>query len=97
MRTQVGIGGMCSWDHLINSERYPVPASIAVVERQIEQPGGTAANTCVALAKLGHPPLFSTCVGNDAQGQAIIQVIHQLHKEEAENALVFDYDQKKKS
>ncbi len=75
MRTQVGIVGMCSWDHLIISDRYPVPGSFAVVERQIEQPGGTAANTCVALAKLGHPPLFSTCVGNDAQGQAIIQAI----------------------
>src|SRR4051794_20496324 len=64
--------GLASWDRLILVDNFPISGSYAVVREEIESPGGTTANSAVALARLGADVLFRAHVGGDAAGQSIL-------------------------
>lgn len=72
MQAGVAAIGLCSWDRFIVTEHYPGPGEYAVVREQLEQAGGTTANTCAALAMLGVPVQFASYVGDDAAGARLI-------------------------
>jgi sugar/nucleoside kinase (ribokinase family) len=63
--------GLASWDRLIAVDRYPRSGSYAVVREEIESPGGTTANSAVALARLGARVLLRAHVGDDEAGRTI--------------------------
>ena len=65
--------GMCAWDHFLVSNRYPGPGEYTIVTSEFEQAGGTTANTCAALGLLGLKPSLASCVGDDPNGNAIIE------------------------
>lgn len=73
----VAIVGMCAWDRFLVTDHYPEPGDYAIVKHQFEQGGGTTANTSAALARLGIPPMFCSCVGNDDEGQRLIASLRE--------------------
>lgn len=64
---------MCSWDRFLVTSIYPAPGEYAVVERTLEQAGGTTANTCAALARVGIDVTLASFVGDDQRGQRLIE------------------------
>ena len=73
MQPGVAAIGLCSWDRFIVTDAYPGPGEYAIVRQQLEQAGGTTANTCAALATVGVPVLFASYVGADEAGERLIQ------------------------
>lgn len=72
MRRGVAALGLCSWDQIVVTDTYPGPGEYAVVRRRIEQSGGTTANACAALARLGVPVMLVSAVGDDPAGAALL-------------------------
>jgi sugar/nucleoside kinase (ribokinase family) len=75
MRRGVAAIGLCSWDRFLVCEHYPGPGEFAVVDHRFEQAGGTTANTCSALARLGIPVMLASAVGDDAEGGWLIDAL----------------------
>lgn len=73
MRRGVAAIGLCSWDRFIVTDDYPGPGEYAIVRQQLQQAGGTTANTCHALAQLGVDVMLASVVGNDDEGAALIE------------------------
>lgn len=69
--------GLCSWDRFIVVDRYPSLGEYATVLRQFEQAGGTTANTCAALAKLGVEVALASTVGADREGEILVQSLKE--------------------
>ncbi len=65
---QIAAVGLASWDWLLTVKKYPAAGGYAVVEDVSSQPGGTTANSAVALAKLGATVSFAGMVGDDDHG-----------------------------
>lgn len=65
--------GLCSWDRFVVVDQYPSLGEYATVQRQFEQAGGTTANTCVALTKLGVDVTLASTVGADREGELLVQ------------------------
>jgi sugar/nucleoside kinase (ribokinase family) len=63
--------GLASWDRLIVVDTYPQLGHFAIVEQTTEQPGGTTANSAVALSRLGARSSLVALVGDDTPGTAI--------------------------
>ena len=63
--------GLASWDLLLAVERYPELGGWALVGRERSLPGGTTANTAVALARLGAQVALASAVGDDAEGETL--------------------------
>lgn len=72
MRRAVAAVGLCSWDRFLILDRFPVQGGYATIQRQFEQPGGTTANTCAALGRLGIDVSLASRVGDDAEGTQLI-------------------------
>lgn len=72
MRHGVAAIGLCSWDRILVTDNYPAPGEYTIVRVQSEQPGGTTANTCHALARLGVDVMLASVVGDDAEGEALV-------------------------
>ncbi len=68
---RIAVIGIASWDRLVGVERYPGVGEHVSVTAESSAPGGTSANTAVALARLGAVVTIATVVGDDADGQAI--------------------------
>jgi sugar/nucleoside kinase (ribokinase family) len=69
--------GLASWDLLLSVDRYPEPGAGAIVEQLSEQPGGTTANSAIALAKLGASVSFTGMIGDDANGEKLRGALEQ--------------------
>lgn len=69
--------GLCSWDRFVVVDRYPSLGEYATVQRQFEQAGGTTANTCAALAKLGVDVALASTVGADREGELLVQSLKE--------------------
>jgi len=63
--------GMTSWDRFNVVEQFPSPGGYAVVLSQASLPGGTTANSAVALAGLGARVVLAAVVGDDTEGVAM--------------------------
>ncbi len=63
--------GMTSWDTLLAVPRSPEVGTSAVVDQEVSLPGGTTANTAVALARLGARVALASAVGDDAEGATL--------------------------
>lgn len=72
MKHGVAALGLCSWDRFVVTDTYPGPGEYAIVRHQFEQAGGTTANTCAALAKLGVEVTIVSRVGEDTVGERLI-------------------------
>src|SRR6476661_1616232 len=77
MQPGVAAIGLCSWDRFIVTDAYPGPGEYAIVRQQLEQAGGTTANTCAALATLGVPVQFASYVGDDEAGERLIASLRE--------------------
>lgn len=73
--TAVCIVGCASWDTLLTIDRYPPEGEYCVASAEVEMPGGTSANTAVALARLGMSPRFVSVVGDDARGTKLREAL----------------------
>lgn len=69
----IALIGLIDHDRVIHLDRLPGPGGSAVVSRITESPGGTTANTAVALARLGERVTLRGLVGSDPEGQALIE------------------------
>ena len=67
---------MSAWDHFVVCKQFPGPGEYTIVQSEFEQAGGTTANTCAALGKLGLEPYFASYVGDDALGTGIIESLN---------------------
>ncbi len=65
--------GQCSWDTLALVESSPEPDTKAEASQWVEQGGGPAATACAALARLGVSTAFAGVVGDDADGDRIVE------------------------
>ena len=70
----IGIG-QCSWDTLVLVESYPEVDSKAEAHEWSNQGGGPVATACVALSALEVDAKFIGVVGDDTEGQKIIDSI----------------------
>lgn len=64
--------GYCSNDFLCRVPEIPIDHKVEIIEHEI-QGGGPAADVAVAVARLGLSVLFVTSIGDDDNGQRIIQ------------------------
>lgn len=69
----IALIGLIDHDRILHLDRIPHPGGSAAVSRVTESPGGTTANTAVALARLGERVTLRGLVGSDAEGQALIE------------------------
>lgn len=76
-RPRIATVGVASWDRLLMMPSYPEPGSLTMVEHHTSAPGGTTANTAVALARLGASVSVVCAVGDDEPGDAIRQVLER--------------------
>jgi ribokinase len=68
---RIGLIGLAAWDRLIAIDHYPESGGHAMVDREVEGPGGTTANTAAALARLGAAAMLVSAVGDDAEGREL--------------------------
>lgn len=73
MRNGIAAIGLCSWDRFLVCGYYPGPGEFAIVDERLEQAGGTTGNTCAALARLGLPTMLVSSVGDDVEGDWLIE------------------------
>jgi sugar/nucleoside kinase (ribokinase family) len=68
--------GSVTWDVLIAVDRYPVPAGGSdFIHHWVTAPGGTTANTAVALARLGASVALAALVGDDPIGDGLVAAL----------------------
>jgi sugar/nucleoside kinase (ribokinase family) len=77
MRNAVAAIGLCSWDRFLILDRYPESGGYATVLHEFEQAGGTTSNTCATLGKLGIDVTLASVVGNDRQGDQLVESLNQ--------------------
>lgn len=63
--------GLASWDTFLVVDAFPTAGSYAVVEQGASLPGGTTANSAVALARLGARVSLVSATGDDTAGRAL--------------------------
>lgn len=68
---RVALIGLVDHDQLLHLDHLPVPGASATITDVSESPGGTTANTAVALARLGEEVTLRAVVGDDSEGQAL--------------------------
>ena len=64
--------GLVDHDRIIHLDHLPQPGGSAVVSGLTESPGGTTANTTVALARLGEQVTLRAVIGNDPEGALLV-------------------------
>ncbi|MDQ4044462.1 MAG: carbohydrate kinase family protein [Chloroflexota bacterium] len=68
---RIALIGLIDHDEVLHLDHLPVPGTSAVITAVSESPGGTTANTAVALARLGEKVTLRALVGDDPEGQAL--------------------------
>lgn len=71
----IALVGLIDHDRILHLDRLPDPVSSAVISHVTESPGGTTANTAVALARLGERVTLRALVGDDSEGQQMIAAL----------------------
>jgi ribokinase len=71
----IALIGLIDHDRVIHLDRLPGPGGSAVVARVTGSPGGTTANTAVALARLGEQVTLRGLVGDDPEGRALLAAL----------------------
>ncbi|MBL8058957.1 MAG: carbohydrate kinase family protein [Anaerolineales bacterium] len=64
-------------DALLAIPAYPAPGGDALATRSGVQPGGSAANTALLLARLGQPSRLLACAGRDAWAEPALRALAQ--------------------
>ena len=75
MRLEVVGFGALNVDKLYRVDRIAGPSEESFVERYTESPGGSAANTIVGLARLGHRVGYIGKVGDDREGKYMLKCL----------------------
>ncbi len=68
----IALIGLIDHDRILHLDRFPDPGGSAVVSRVSESPGGTTANTAVALSRLDERVTLRGLVGDDPEGRSLI-------------------------
>ena len=71
-RPRIAAIGLASWDRLIAVPTWPAAGDYRVVTGEWSLPGGTTANTAVALARIGGRVTLVGRVGDDDEGRRLI-------------------------
>jgi len=74
---RVWIVGPIAWDSVFYLEKLPQPGSFAQSLRRVERPGGTAANSAMAIASAGIETGFAGYVGDDQLSEKLIATLDQ--------------------
>jgi ribokinase len=74
---RVWIVGPIAWDSVYYMEQLPQPGKFAQSHRNVERPGGTAANSAIAIASTGIETGFAGYVGDDEISERLMD---QLQK-----------------
>lgn len=69
--------GSINMDMVTQTPRFPIPGETLIGSAFSTVPGGKGANQAVALGKLGCSPSMVGCVGQDAFGDAYLEVFRQ--------------------
>jgi ribokinase len=90
------IGDLCV-DVFMQVAAYPAEGGDGTVQRMHQHAGGSAANTAIALARLGGAPILLTHTGKDTWAQQVLPVLQQsgvvvdhiVQEENAKTGLTF--------
>lgn len=74
---RVWIVGPIAWDSVYYLQELPQPGKFAQSHRNVERPGGTAANSAIAIASTGIETGFAGYVGDDDLSE---KLMNQLQK-----------------
>ncbi|BAZ46393.1 PfkB protein [Chondrocystis sp. NIES-4102] len=69
---------ICLGEILLDCLADELGKSVLEVKSWTPYPGGAPANVACALAKLGTPSAFIGCVGKDAEGQELVQLLQTI-------------------
>ncbi len=72
---RVWIIGPIAWDSVYYLENLPQPGKFAQSLRSIERPGGTAANSAIAIASTGIETGFAGYVGDDELSKKLLDCL----------------------
>lgn len=75
MRDKVTVIGSLNYDIILKISRLPEKGETLPAEDAAFSSGGKGANQAVQVAKLGVPTYMVGCVGNDANGQVLIDTV----------------------
>ncbi len=70
---RIALIGLVDHDQILHLDRLPEPGSSAVISRISTAPGGTTANTAVALARLGDHATLRAVIGDDPEGTTLLR------------------------
>jgi ribokinase len=74
---RIALIGLVDHDQVLALDRLPHPGSSAVIIGATESPGGTTANTAVALARLGEQVVLRALLGDDPEGSEMRQSLER--------------------
>ena len=87
--TKIAVIGSINMDMVISAERIPLKGETVYGENITYNPGGKGANQAVAMARLGAQVDMFGCVGNDENGQKMLENL-QKNNVGIENVKVLD-------
>lgn len=73
----ISVIGSCNMDLMIEADRRPQAGETVMGKRLIVSPGGKGANQAVAAARLGEKVYMIGCVGNDAYGSMMLDMLKE--------------------
>ncbi len=82
MKSRVWVIGPIAWDSVYYLEQLPQAGEFAQTYKNIERPGGTAANSAIAIASAGIETGFIGYVGDDSLSEKLVTT---LKKSEIKN------------
>ena len=91
MTSRVWVIGPIAWDSVYYLDQLPKPGEFAQTYRSVERPGGTAANSAIAIATAGIETGFVGYVGDDSLSEKLVTTlknseIKNLHLEHLSGA-----------
>ncbi len=75
MTRRVWVVGPIAWDSVYYLDKLPQPGEFAQTYRNVERPGGTAANSAIAIATAGIETGFVGYVGDDVLSSKLMETL----------------------
>jgi sugar/nucleoside kinase (ribokinase family) len=75
MTSRVWVIGPIAWDSVYYLDELPKPGEFAQTYRNVERPGGTAANSAIAIATTGIETGFVGYVGDDSLSEKLLNTL----------------------